>query len=612
MKLDASKSVLPVWAEKLRQVFLAGESSVFILYGNVQDYVWYEDALLPMTEFWSRWMAGVPKGVLEWSAYQGLRQVIWDGSTKTIRYETKQHSNTPILDKINSVDVALKLATSGKASTILVPHTTALIPSGDPQYRSADERMLVSAVQDWSMDRQINQSDSMLVLFADSLSSVPAELLANPRIATVEIGLPDEALRKVVIQDVSSRKDPSDEGIQKIAQHTAGLKLIQIASIFGREKGLSREDREALIRELLLQTTIAGPVLEERVRKLADITGSMTPDEIYGLVGTSPKTSEVDAEVLAALMTRKKTLIEKECSGLIEFMDTKHGLSSVGGNANIKDELMNIANILKSGKKHLAPMGLLAVGAMGAGKTFVIKAFLKEAGLTGLTLKNFRSKWVGSTESNLEKVLATVKAMGPVALVIDESDRSFGNGGGEGEGGDGGTSSRIIARLKEFMSDPENRGQVLFIMMTNRPDKLDTDIKRPGRLDRKIPFFYADNVDDIRDIAKVLCKRYDVDASPLNDDSLVTPLIGYSNADIEALVGLYANLQATQPEAVALDLFVQAQQDFIPPREKNMIHFMNLLAVKEASRKSLVPSSFHYLYEDNALDEAINSVKFKL
>lgn len=39
------------------------------------------------------------------------------------------------------------------------------------------------------------------------------------------------------------------------------------------------------------------------------------------------------------------------------------------------------------------------------------------------------------------------------------------------------------------MSDPDNRGQVLFILMTNRPDKLDTDIKRPGRLDRKIPFF---------------------------------------------------------------------------------------------------------------------------
>jgi SpoVK/Ycf46/Vps4 family AAA+-type ATPase len=71
-------------------------------------------------------------------------------------------------------------------------------------------------------------------------------------------------------------------------------------------------------------------------------------------------------------------------------------------------------------------MGLLAVGPMGAGKTFVIKAFLKEAGLSGIALKNFRSKWVGSTEANLDRVLATVKAMGPIALVIDEGDRSFG------------------------------------------------------------------------------------------------------------------------------------------------------------------------------------------
>jgi hypothetical protein len=68
-------------------------------------------------------------------------------------------------------------------------------------------------------------------------------------------------------------------------------------------------------------------------------------------------------------------------------------------------------------------MGLLAVGPMGAGKTFVIKAFLKEAGLSGVALKNFRSKWVGSTEANLDRVLATVKAMGPIALLIDEGDR---------------------------------------------------------------------------------------------------------------------------------------------------------------------------------------------
>src|SRR5690606_2218456 len=106
--------------------------------------------------------------------------------------------------------------------------------------------------------------------------------------------------------------------------------------------------------------------------------------------------------------------------------------------------------------------------------------------LTALTFKNFRSKWVGATEANLEKILSVIKAMGQVIVIIDEGDRSF---GGDGEG-DGGTSSRAIARIKQFMSDTSNRGRILFILMTNRPDKLDIDIKRAGRLDRKIPFLY--------------------------------------------------------------------------------------------------------------------------
>jgi hypothetical protein len=53
-------------------------------------------------------------------------------------------------------------------------------------------------------------------------------------------------------------------------------------------------------------------------------------------------------------------------------------------------------------------------------------------------------------------------------------------------------------------------GQVLFILMTNRPDKLDTDIKRPGRLDRKIPFFYAETAAERAAVVSAVLKRYRV------------------------------------------------------------------------------------------------------
>lgn len=592
-KNDATSVVLPVWADRIRQLYLAGEANVFIVHGNVQDYVLNGEKLTPMLDFIGLWMESTKKSVYEWSVYKGL----------TKRDSKEQIGGDTMLEKLKRLDIIVR--NTSENACLVFPHASALIPSGDPQFRSGEERMLLSALLDWSMDEKIASGNNLVLLLAESTMDLPSELLANPRIATVQIGLPDEAARMAVIGIASSR---SDQGVARIAQQTAGLKLVQIHSLFGKnKKGLSVEQREELVRSILVAQGALGEALEERVKKMGDITGGMTPDEISHLLGGSHSYKNADEEMLAALMIRKRALIEKECSGLIEFMDTRHGLDAVGGNENIKHELMAIAKTIKAGDKRLSPMGLLAVGAMGSGKTFVIRAFLKEAGLTGLTLKNFRSKWVGSTESNLERVLATVRAMGPVALVIDESDRSFGNG--EGGDSDGGTSSRIIARLKEFMSDTENRGQVLFIMLTNRPDKLDTDIKRPGRLDRKIPFFYAETVEDLRAIATVLCKRYHVSAEPLQNNDVVLGMTDYSNADIEALVGLYANNVQLFPDGDVSQLFAQALDDFIPPREGDMIHYMNLLAVKEASRKSLVPQKYHSFYEGANLSAALAEAK---
>jgi ATP-dependent 26S proteasome regulatory subunit len=58
------------------------------------------------------------------------------------------------------------------------------------------------------------------------------------------------------------------------------------------------------------------------------------------------------------------------------------------------------------------------------------------------------------------------------------------------------------------MSDPDNRGRVLTLLMTNRPDKLDVDIKRAGRLDRKIPFFYASAPLEVEAVIQALLGRY--------------------------------------------------------------------------------------------------------
>jgi SpoVK/Ycf46/Vps4 family AAA+-type ATPase len=244
---------------------------------------------------------------------------------------------------------------------------------------------------------------------------------------------------------------------------------------------------------------------------------------------------------------------------------------------------------------------------MGTGKTFVAEAFAKECGLTTIKLKNFRSKWVGATEGNLEKILNVIKAIGQVVVIIDEGDRAFGSGEGES---DGGTSSRVIARIKEFMSDTSNRGRILFLVMTNRPDKLDVDLKRAGRLDKKIPFLYSQTPEEVENVARAQVRKNRistrVDFAAIRE-VFSKKLVGYSNADVEAVI-LMANDDAAQqaggvgapngPPGPSGDAevmarhFVNAAHDYFPSRDAELLEYMELLAVFESSSRRLLPAKY--------------------
>jgi transitional endoplasmic reticulum ATPase len=141
---------------------------------------------------------------------------------------------------------------------------------------------------------------------------------------------------------------------------------------------------------------------------------------------------------------------------------------------------------------------------------------------------------------------------------------------------------------------------VLFIMLTNRPDKLDTDIKRPGRMDRKIPFFYCDTATDRAAVAGAVIRRYDAGAAfdPQALVQLCESLVGYSNADLEALTLLGLEFRERSGKIGVLEGFALAKDDFMPPQERDMIEFMELLAVSETSRRSLLPERFRSLTVD--------------
>jgi SpoVK/Ycf46/Vps4 family AAA+-type ATPase len=452
-----------------------------------------------------------------------------------------------------------------------------------------------------------------VLLVTENLSELHPKLVGNPKTATLKIPMPDEAERAAVIRLANPKLEA--KWVERLAEVTAGLKSVQIKTLLepAPEGGGDPAERERFIRALLGD----APNADERARRFAQVTAGMTPDEIKALVNPAASTPQTDAqaaerdELMRLIFKRKREIIERECFGLIEFVTPSHDFSVVGGIDEVKHDLLAIARNIREGKTQRCPMGILFTGPMGTGKTFVAEAFVKEAGLTAIKFKNFRSKWVGATEGNLEKILSVVQAIGQVIVIIDEGDRAFGGGGESGES-DGGTSSRVIARIKEFMSDTDNRGRVLFILMTNRPDKLDIDIKRAGRLDRKIPFLYPQEAEDVEQVLAAQIRKHRLQttaAFPRDREAVSARLVGYSNADLEAVVLLAADYAQEAP--VTVENLVAAVADYLPSRDDEMLQYMELIAVFEASNRRMLPRKYAELPVEE-LQARMNLLKLKV
>ncbi|MFL6209671.1 MAG: ATP-binding protein [Pyrinomonadaceae bacterium] len=589
--------MLPVWAEDLRRRYLRGEASMFVLHGNVYDVVIQQKLILSLTEFLTDVLLKESKDTV----------AVYNVATG-VRFAKRAADVTNIEDLILAPDkarvfVALERLLIGATKTaVIIEYAEAVAPAGDPSFQGDVDRAAIVTLHRWSALPEIERGDNVVLLIAENLTDLSPKLVSNPKVAVVEVPMPDRETRKSAALLADSRLTERDA--ERYADITAGLKAIQISSILTPPPPAEEESAE---RERFIVGLLGGGAdAAQRAHKLAALTADMSRDEIKKLLAPTAADPTPDEKIPTPaerarketdrlIATRKREILERECFGLVEFVEPGHGFEVVGGMEEVKKDLLVIADSIREGRASRVPMGILFTGPMGTGKTFVAEAFAKECGLTAIKLKNFRSKWVGATEGNLEKILNVIKAIGQVVVIIDEGDRAFGNTDGEG---DGGTSSRVIARIKEFMSDTSNRGRILFLVMTNRPDKLDVDLKRAGRLDRKIPFLYAQTPEEVEMIARALLRKNKIDTQvdlTAIRDGFAAKLIGYSNADIEAVI-LMANDDAAREAGTAAPVTAEhlqrAASDYFPSRDVELLEYMELLAVFEASSRRLLPAKY--------------------
>lgn len=440
-----------------------------------------------------------------------------------------------------------------KRIAFIIEYADTIVPMGTTSNLSPEDRSVLVFLQKWAKDAEFLNADMTIVLVAENLSEINHLLVRNPYTCEIEIPYPNEKERSeyisYCIQEFPNIPTLLEMPPDILANHTAGINLVHLKTL------------------------------------LYEISENKQPF------------------TFKQLTEKKKTIIESESGGLLEFVETKFTLDNVAGHSQAKGHLRMAAQALKSGHGEVLPMGYLVNGPVGTGKTFMVTCFAGEIGIPMLLLKNFRSQWVGVTETNLEKVFKLLEAMTPVAVMIDEADAYLGN---RSNSGDSGVSSRVFSMIASFMSNTEHRGKIIWFLLTARPDLMPVDLKRQGRAEEHIALFYPQTVEERKDFFLIMLKKTGLSylkGEQFNDEFFEKLQIN-SGADMEAALirAKFKAIAAGKPQVTPEDV-QYAFADFIPPTYPEEIELMNLVAVIECTSKELLPPKYRDLKREEVLEK---------
>ena len=177
------------------------------------------------------------------------------------------------------------------------------------------------------------------------------------------------------------------------------------------------------------------------------------------------------------------------------------------------------------------PKGILLYGPPGNGKTLLAKALANEVGAYFIAINGpeIMSKFYGESEQRLREIFEEAKKNAPAIIFIDEIDaiapkRSEVTGEVE---------KRVVAQLLTLMDGIQERGRVIVIGATNRPEDLDPALRRPGRFDREIEIRPPDKKGRL-EILQVHTRHMPLD-SDVDLAEIAELTRGYTGADLAAL-----------------------------------------------------------------------------
>jgi AAA+ superfamily predicted ATPase len=449
-----------------------------------------------------------------------------------------------------------------KRIAVIIEFAEFVVPRGDAIQLGGPFAANTVKVLGWANDPAIVQSNIVTVLFSEGLHDLNTLVVENPHAAALHIPLPGEAEMLAYVTTLSATQFPDlaakcDVPLETLASRLTGLSRVGARTAIALALGNDRRITSAWLGEI------------------------------------------------------KKELIERECQGLLDFVESSFTLDNVAGLDPVKAWLREDTELLKRGALRALPMGYLIAGRIGTGKTFLVQCWAGELGIPCVVFKNFRDRWVGATESNLEKIFAILRALGQVVVFVDEADQAAGKR--EGGDGDSGLSGRVYSMLAKEMSDTRNRGKIIWVFATSRPDLLEVDLKRQGRLDVHIPLFPPETPQEREALLLAIARKLKF---PLTTEDL-PPFADDVTLGGNELEGLLVRALRTHelsqaspdaPKRPIKEVLMELLREVRPNPHTRKLEYMDLVAVKECTDVRFLPPRFRTLTPE-ALEERIDELR---
>ncbi len=320
----------------------------------------------------------------------------------------------------------------------------------------------------------------------------------------IEIGVPDDIGRLEVLGIHTKKMHLSEDvDLEEIAKEIHGFTGSDIAS-------LCAEAAIHHVREKLPFIDLDNKKLNPEILKSLRVTKE---DFRYAINNTDPSS------------LREKVVETPN----VEWKD-------VGGLEYVKRELREtIQYPVNHPEKYLKfgqnpSKGVLLYGPPGCGKTLLAKAVATECNANFISVKGpeLLTMYVGESESNVRQLFDKARGCAPCVLFFDEID-SIGRSRNS-MSHDGGATDRVLNQLLAEMDGMNQKKNVFVVGATNRPEKLDSALMRPGRLDQLVYIPLPDEASRLSILKAKLAKTPCSDK--INLKALARETAGFSGADL--------------------------------------------------------------------------------